>query len=253
MPLFVVECSDVKALSNSQINQLRCGDYLVKKDASGEHAYKVTFKKEGVGMCLTYHDASVIETQSYDYVDGNWVYNSEDKTPILLDDIVEGLEDKDVEVKTIHQSQPNYSLNFSFETGVSGVPTGITITNIYNKFIQYGNILYVVGNFLLENTTEASISITSLYKPLTLSADVASKIFDYGGKKVSEDQTDLTKSDVTLLTGYTGINNVVSATQKIVAIRHVGVNTIQFEIGYGTSIAAGGKNAFTFRGFLVLE
>ena len=85
MPLFVVECKDVKALSNSQINLLRCGDYLVKKDASGEHAYKVTFKKEGVGMCLTYMDASVIETQSYDYVDGEWVYNSEDKTPNLLE------------------------------------------------------------------------------------------------------------------------------------------------------------------------
>lgn len=84
MPLFVVECNDIKALSNSQIDLLRCGDYLVKKDASGEHAYKVTYKSD-TGMCLTYHDASVIETQSYDKVNGNWVYNSEDKTPNLLD------------------------------------------------------------------------------------------------------------------------------------------------------------------------
>ena len=84
MPLFVLEVSDVKALSNSQIDLLRCGDYLVKKDASGEHAYKVSFKSD-TGMCLTYHDASVIETQSYDKVDGNWVYNSEDKTPNLLE------------------------------------------------------------------------------------------------------------------------------------------------------------------------
>lgn len=84
MPLFVLECDNVKTLSNSQIDLLRCGDYLVKKDASGEHAYKVTFKSE-TGMCLTYHDASVIETQSYDFVDGNWVYNSEDKTPNLLE------------------------------------------------------------------------------------------------------------------------------------------------------------------------
>ena len=25
----------------------------------------------------------VVETQSYDYIDGNWVYNSEDKTPLI--------------------------------------------------------------------------------------------------------------------------------------------------------------------------
>lgn len=79
MPLFVVECTDIKALSNSQIDLLRCGDYLVKKDASGEHAYKVTYKSD-TGICLTYHDASVVETQSYDKVDGDWVYNSEDKS-----------------------------------------------------------------------------------------------------------------------------------------------------------------------------
>ena len=81
MPLFVVETNDVKALSNSQIDLLRCGDYLVKKDASGEHAYKVTFKSD-TGMCITYMDAYCVETQSYDKVDGNWVYNSEDKTII---------------------------------------------------------------------------------------------------------------------------------------------------------------------------
>ena len=38
MPLFVLEVDNVKTLSNAQIDLLRCGDYLVKKDASGEHA-----------------------------------------------------------------------------------------------------------------------------------------------------------------------------------------------------------------------
>ena len=84
MPLYVLEVSNVKTLSNAQIDLLRCGDYLVKKDASGEHAYKVTFKSD-TGMCITYHDASVIETQSYDKIDGVWTYNSEDKTPNLLE------------------------------------------------------------------------------------------------------------------------------------------------------------------------
>ena len=93
MPLFVVETDNVKALSNSQIDLLRCGDYLVKKDASGEHAYKVTFKSD-TGMCITYMDAYCVETQSYDKVDGNWVYNSEDKT-IIAEPQLENIVDAD--------------------------------------------------------------------------------------------------------------------------------------------------------------
>ena len=116
MPLFVLEVSDVKALSNSQIDLLRCGDYLVKKDASGEHAYKVTFKSD-TGMCLTYHDASVIETQSYDKVEGNWVYNSEDKTENLLDVATKD----DIEGGTLENAKPIYChpiyLDFNPQSG----------------------------------------------------------------------------------------------------------------------------------------
>ena len=42
----------------------------------------VSYKKDDTGMCLTYADASVVETQSYDYTEGHWVYNSEDKGTI---------------------------------------------------------------------------------------------------------------------------------------------------------------------------
>ena len=108
MPLFVVECDNVKTLSNSQIDLLRCGDYLVKKDASGEHAYKVTFKSD-TGMCLTYHDASVIETQSYDKVDGNWVYNSEDKSDLPIN--VEDASFKPIYCHPIHIENNNANEN----------------------------------------------------------------------------------------------------------------------------------------------
>ena len=107
MPLFVVECDNVKTLSNSQIDLLRCGDYLVKKDASGEHAYKVTFKSD-TGLCLTYHDASVIETQSYDKIEGVWTYNSEDKTPNLLETQTEDDVKALIEGGTLENAKPIY-------------------------------------------------------------------------------------------------------------------------------------------------
>lgn len=149
MPLFVLEVSDVKALSNSQIDLLRCGDWLVKKDASGEHPYQVTFKKEGVGMCLTYHDASVIETQSYDWNNSlkKWVYNSEDKTENLLDvatkdDIESG--DVDLPLESIKDADGH----LRFIEGDINLNDGITsITKKYGKWSLSGSHLLIVFAF----------------------------------------------------------------------------------------------------------
>ena len=78
--------ADVKNIDGEILSQLKCGDIIIKEDASGEHAYIVSYRGE-TGICLTYADASVIETQSYDLVDDEWVYNSEDKTENLLENV----------------------------------------------------------------------------------------------------------------------------------------------------------------------
>lgn len=85
--------SDIKNLSNDDIENLKCGDIVNKVDSSGKHSYIVSFKNE-TGICLTYADASVIETQSYDKIDGVWTYNSEDKT-IIAEPSFENIVDKD--------------------------------------------------------------------------------------------------------------------------------------------------------------
>ena len=76
---FGVIVDNVKTMSTETINALRCGDVVIKEDASGQHAYIVTYKGE-TGICLTYTDASCVETQSYDLVDDEWEYNSQDLT-----------------------------------------------------------------------------------------------------------------------------------------------------------------------------
>ena len=78
--------ADVKNIDGEILSQLKCGDVVIKEDASGEHAYIVTYRGE-TGICLTYADASVIETQSYDLVGDEWVYNSEDKSGDLINDV----------------------------------------------------------------------------------------------------------------------------------------------------------------------
>ena len=79
----ILEVKNVKQLNDEQCNGLKVGDIVAKKTGKQYHCYIVTFKQDKGGLCLSYFDASCIETQSYDYTAGHWVYNSEDKTALV--------------------------------------------------------------------------------------------------------------------------------------------------------------------------
>ena len=82
----VVTVSDIKDIDSDIIDKLQCGDIVLKHDNTGDHAYIVSYRG-ATGICLTYADASVIETQSYDLVEGEWIYNSEDKSGDLINNV----------------------------------------------------------------------------------------------------------------------------------------------------------------------
>ena len=74
---------DITALTDEQLDALQVGDKVAKKTGTAEHLYTVTYKDaENGGLCLTYMDASVVETVSYDHTESGWAYNSTDKTPL---------------------------------------------------------------------------------------------------------------------------------------------------------------------------
>lgn len=80
------EASDITALTDEQLDALNVGDKVAKKTGTAEHLYVVSYKDaENGGLCLTYTDASVVETVSYDHTESGWAYNSTDVTPILPD------------------------------------------------------------------------------------------------------------------------------------------------------------------------
>ena len=70
--------NDIEHLPSDLINELKVGDMLVKE----EHNYIVTYKGD-TGICMTYHDASCVETVSYDLIDGVWTFNSKDVQSIV--------------------------------------------------------------------------------------------------------------------------------------------------------------------------
>ena len=137
MPLFVVETTDIEHLRDEQIDQLRCGDYLVKKTGNMKHAYKVTYKEDKHGICLSYFACGYSETISYDYVGGHWVFNSKD---VSLTNNMEEIVDGDGHNRFIEGS-------VTLTQPVEGV------TLDYGKWSLSGTHLMIVMAFSIENGT----------------------------------------------------------------------------------------------------
>ena len=78
-----IEVADITALTDEQLDALNVGDKVAKKTGTAQHLYVVSYKDaENGGLCLTYTDASNVETVSYDHTESGWAYNSTDKTNI---------------------------------------------------------------------------------------------------------------------------------------------------------------------------
>ena len=73
--------TDMEALTNAQIESLQAGDVVVKRDETGDHSYRVSYKG-ATGICLTYSDCENVETIAYEKVEGAWTYDSKDVTHI---------------------------------------------------------------------------------------------------------------------------------------------------------------------------
>jgi len=79
-----VEVLNIAEIPGSVLDSLECGDQVVKVTGVQKHLYTVSYKGAGVGegICLTYADASTVETVSYDRGASGWSYNSTDKGAI---------------------------------------------------------------------------------------------------------------------------------------------------------------------------
>ena len=67
----VVHVSNINNMGDEILEDLRAGDIVIKHTGEQEHSYRVTYKQEHHGICISYYDASCVETVSYDYTDGH--------------------------------------------------------------------------------------------------------------------------------------------------------------------------------------
>lgn len=178
----VVTVTNIKNISSAIINKLDCGDIVLKKDSSGLHAYIVSFRN-ATGICLTYTDASVIETQSYDKVGQNWVYNSEDKSTLpefaQSGTIVDAL-GLDNEGKLVKQKNINKTWGGTLPS-LQGLNVGAIV---FAKACRNGNEINFIFNARLKNETASDITLgidELLFTYDELDEDIMEKIFTHNG------------------------------------------------------------------------
>ncbi len=79
-----IEVSNITEIDGSVLDSLQPGQNIIKVTGNQKHTYTVTYKGEGSGegICLSYFDAGLLETVSYDRTESGWAYNSTDSTPV---------------------------------------------------------------------------------------------------------------------------------------------------------------------------
>ena len=149
----LIEVKNIKQLSDEECNGLKVGDIVAKKTGEQYHCYIVTFKQDKGGLCLSYFDASCIETQSYDYTEGHWVYNSEDKTDfsnIGLPAVT--AEDNEKVLEVIAGAWAKGRKKVSIIDAPTGSGNTINISDAISKAIMSGTFMNgLFGNTMIRN------------------------------------------------------------------------------------------------------
>lgn len=117
----------------------------------------------------------------------------------------------DFVAKTLAQTNVNFSQTFNFATA-----TGLTITNVYNKCEVVNNILYLIANVKVKNTSGDIKKVGGgwtdpAYITLTLPTSIASKIYDIDNVSAHDIGTNgkiITSTHVTCCSGTTSVSNL---------------------------------------------
>lgn len=168
-PFKLTTDGSIKDLTTDEINELKAGDIVLKTTGNQKHAYIVSYKEEGQGICLTYTDASCIETVSFDYTGGEWVYNS---TDIVNENILNYFSYNSTKDE-INTSKPIVETLSGYSYTAGSSPTGSTKNIVYAGVVKNGNKLtFVVTGKITRNsdTFTAQVSLGTFYLPANVLA-----------------------------------------------------------------------------------
>ena len=146
--LAALTAGNITTLTTNQINSLKCGDIVCKEDSTGKHAYIVSYKKDGTGICLTYADASVVETVSYDYSGSAWVYNSTDITNINTVVANPTLAGTEASLKGLQVGDTKYAMPHLYQVRAELTNNNIDYYDNYVEICFYTSIIPTSQNIM---------------------------------------------------------------------------------------------------------
>ena len=163
----VINTDNITGLSTETIESLKAGDLVLKHTGNQIHAYKVTYKEEHQGICISYYNAGYSETVSYDYVDNAWVYNSTDVVTPTEYSAGTGIKIEDNTIKS--------KLRIACATGSINNPiTGVTKVRFEIIAYTYKNF----GNVTAANFVKNIIQGGWASEPMPLISTVTSTLSD---------------------------------------------------------------------------
>ena len=182
--------TNIKELTDEQCDSLEVGNSVAKQTGNQYHIYFVTYKENRTGLCLTYLDATVVETVSYDYTVGHWVYNSTDiGGDRNLDEKVDEIIDRSLlngELKRVLQNKTFSVSDFPLTSDIdsqhatvnegllpNGDMSGLTESQI-NRIVLTLN--RIINKGWLKVSTLRAIKLTSVMYDATIISIVASTI-----------------------------------------------------------------------------
>ena len=210
----LIEVENIKAIPSSVLEDLNCGDIVVKNENGNKHAYVVTYKEHHQGICLTYVDASMCETQSYDYVTDTWTYNSEDKVAFVNYSAGTGINITNGVISGAYTAGANITIE-------DGVITGTGASKLYQHCIKMTNkSSYTTAIFTLDlniyNHEDAVYNNYTLLSNIPAGTLVSGIVYHSNGK-------------IYLLTNYIGSSGGTSARFTAVILADNGVLNTTYE------------------------
>ena len=209
----LIEVENIKAIPSSVIEDLNCGDIVVKNENGNKHAYVVTYKEHHQGICLTYVDASMCETQSYDYVTDTWTYNSQDTFTFVKYTAGTAIDITDGVISSTYTAGSNITIenNVISSTGAS---------KLYQHRVRVTNNTSAASSFTLDmniyNHTETQLSKYTLGNAIPSGTLVSGVVY-------------FSNSDIGILTNYIGLQGGTQGRFTAVLIAKAGVLNTTFE------------------------
>lgn len=173
------------------------------------------------------------------------------------DEVLQALQNQDLKVKTIEQSEPNWELEVEaiLTDGIRN--SGLVISSQYTKALIYNNVLYIVCACDISNPTGSNIDITAnqgVQFEMTIPESIGSKLYDWDNKDLTEvPVADYSFIDIDYRGGI--ISHGVGYGEARANLQHSAQNKMFFtnRVSVTTTVQANDRAYIVARTFLILE